>query len=48
MKVEILVDGTELDLNDFVERITFGINKGLIDSLHDVPEWSKIQIKLEK
>jgi hypothetical protein len=48
MKVEIFIDGSELDLNDFVERVTFGINKGLIESLHDVPEWSKIEIKIQK
>jgi len=48
MNVEILIDGETLDLNEFVRKVTFEINSGLIKSLRDIPEWSKVEIKLEK
>ena len=48
MNVEIIVDGDNLDLNEFVKKVTFEINSGLIKSLRDVPNWSKVEIKLEK
>ena len=48
MNVEIIVDGNSLELKGFVKKVTFEVNNGLISSLHDVPEWSKIEIKLEK
>ncbi len=48
MKVEIIVDGESLNLNDFVQRVTFGINSGVLNSLREVPEWSAVEIKLTK
>ena len=48
MNAEIIVDGESLDLNEFVKKITFEINSGLVNSLRDVPNWSKVEIKLEK
>ena len=48
MKVEILVDDESLELNDFVKKATFNICSGLLDSLRDVGEWSKVEIKIEK
>jgi hypothetical protein len=48
MKVEIIVDGESLGLNDFVQRVAFGVSSGLVNSLHEVPEWSTVEIKLTK
>ncbi len=48
MNAEIIVDGEILDINDFVEKVTFGVAAGLVNSLRDIPDWSKIEIKLEK
>ena len=48
MDVEIIVNGQSVDLNDYVKRVTFEINSGLIKSLRDVPDWSTVEIKLTK
>lgn len=48
MDAEIIVDGVSIDINDFVKRVTYGMTVGLVNSLHDIPDWSKIEIKLEK
>jgi hypothetical protein len=48
MKAEIMIDGESLDINDFVEKLTFEITSGLVRSLHDVPDWSKVKIVIEK
>ncbi len=48
MNVEIIVNGNKLELNDFVKKVTFNINSGLINSLRDVTDWSKIEIRIEK
>ncbi len=48
MKVEIVVDGQELELNDFVKKITYNLSSSLVNSLRDVPKWSTIEIRLRK
>ena len=48
MNVEIIIDGKDMDLNDFVQRITFEVSSGLIRSLRDVPDWSSAEIKIQK
>ena len=48
MNVEMKIDGEDLDINDFVQKITFEINKALISSLNAKQDWSTIEIKLEK
>ena len=48
MNVEIIVDGNSLEINDFVKKVAFEINNGFVTSLREVPEWTKLEIKLEK
>ena len=48
MNVEIIVDDQTLDLNDFVKKITFNISHALVVSLSGVPDYSKVEIKIEK
>ena len=48
MDVEIIVDGVSIEINDFVRKVTFGVTEGIVNALHDIPNWSKIEIKLEK
>ncbi|WP_455392507.1 hypothetical protein [[Eubacterium] cellulosolvens] len=48
MNTEIIVDGERLEINDFVKKVTYAVATGLVNSLRDVPEWSTIEIKLEK
>jgi hypothetical protein len=48
MNVEIIVDGNKLDLNDFVRKVTFNVTHGLIRSLRDVNEYSKVEIRIER
>ena len=48
LNVEIIVDGKSLELNEFVQKVTFEINSGLVNSLREVPSWTTIEIKLQK
>ena len=48
MNVEIIVDGNKLELNDFVKKVTFNVNHGLIRSLRDVTDYSKVEIRIER
>jgi hypothetical protein len=48
MNVQIIADGKKIALNKFVKKVAFGVNSGLIDSLKNVPEWKKVEIKIEK
>ena len=48
MDVQIIIDGQELALNDFVKKITSNVASGIIDSLRDVPDWKNVVIKIEK
>lgn len=45
MKMKLLVDGKEIPLNDFVERIFTGMVVGGVNALKGIKEdWKKIEI----
>ncbi|MGA2308696.1 MAG: hypothetical protein ABSG57_03990 [Candidatus Bathyarchaeia archaeon] len=49
MKAKLLVDGEEIDLNEFVEKILEGTIVGAVTSLRDVKkDWKKIEIAVTK
>ena len=48
MNVKIIVDDKVLELNEFVKKVSFQVVSGLINSLRDVPDWNKVELKLEK
>jgi hypothetical protein len=49
LDARLLVDGKEVLLNDFVNRILCGMIVGAVTSLRDVNEdWRKIEIKITK
>ncbi|MGD0978687.1 MAG: hypothetical protein ABR962_06045 [Candidatus Bathyarchaeia archaeon] len=49
MKAKLLVDGEEIDLNEFVEKIMGGMIVGAVASLRDVKkDWKKIEIAVTK
>jgi hypothetical protein len=45
----LLVDGEEIDLNEFVEKILSGTIAGAVTSLRDIKkDWKKIEIEVTK
>ncbi len=47
METKLLVDGKEIVLNEFVNRILSGTVVGAVTSLRDVrADWKKIEIKV--
>jgi hypothetical protein len=45
LKMKLLVDGKEIPLNDFVERIFTGMVVGGVNALKGITEdWEKIEI----
>lgn len=49
MKMKLMVDGVEIPLNDFVERILTGMVIGGVNALKGVKEdWKKIEIEVTK
>lgn len=49
MDAKLVVDGEEIVLNDFVNRILYGTIVGAVTSLRNVNEsWKKIEIKVTK
>ena len=49
MKMKLAVDGAEIPLNDFVERILTGMVVGGINALKGIKEdWKKIEIEVSK
>lgn len=49
MKSKLLVDGEEIDLNEFVEKILSGTIAGAVTSLRDIKkDWKKIEIEVTK
>ena len=47
--VKLLVDGEEIDLNEFVSKILSGVVVGAVTSLRGIKkEWKNIEIKVSK
>jgi len=49
LEARLLVDGEEIDLNEFVEKILAGTIAGAVTSLRDIKkDWKKIEITVTK
>ena len=49
MDVELVVDGEEIELNEFVVKILSGALVGAVTSLHGIKEdWKEIEVKVTK
>jgi hypothetical protein len=49
LDVKLLVDGEEIELNEFVQKILSGTIAGAVNSLRDIKkDWKTIEIKLTK
>jgi len=49
MGMKLLIDGKEIPLNEFVEKILNGIIVGGVTSLRGIKEdWKKIEIEISK
>ena len=49
MDIKLLVDGEQIPLNEFVEKILSGTVIGAVTSLRGVKEdWKKIEIEIAK
>ncbi|HVP92944.1 MAG TPA: hypothetical protein VMS94_04295 [Acidobacteriota bacterium] len=49
MSVKLLVDGKEIDLNEFVVKILNGTVVGAVTSLRDIKkDWKKIEIEVTR
>ncbi|MCD4703410.1 MAG: hypothetical protein K8R64_03825 [Methanosarcinaceae archaeon] len=49
MKVELTVDGKEIEINNFVQRILGSITASSVETLHGVDsDWKNISIDLKQ
>jgi len=49
MKVKLLIDGEQIDLNEFVVKILSGTIAGAVTSLRGIKkDWKKIEIEVTK
>jgi hypothetical protein len=49
MKIELLVDGKKIPMNDFVQKIVLNVIKAMVETLHCIDnEWKKISIIIER
>ena len=49
MSLKLKVDGKEIPLNEFVEKILAGTITGAVTSLRGIKDdWKKIEIEIEK
>lgn len=49
MKIELLVDGRKIPMNDFVQKIVGNVIKAMVETLHTIDSrWKEISIHIEK
>ena len=49
LNIKLVVDGTKIDMNEFVKNILGNTISGAVSSLHEVKNsWKEIEIRLTK
>ena len=49
MKIELLVDGRKIPMNDFVQKIVGNVIQAMVETLHTIDSrWKEISIRVEK
>jgi hypothetical protein len=49
MKIELLVDGRKIPMNDFVQKIVGNVIQAIVETLHTIDGgWQEISIHIEK
>jgi hypothetical protein len=49
MSIKLLIDGREIPLNEFVEKILSGTIVGAVTALRGIKEdWKKIEVEISK
>ena len=49
MKIELLVDGRKIPMNDFVQKIIGNAIQAMVETLYSVDSrWKEISIKIER
>jgi len=49
MSIKLKVDGKEIPLNEFVEKILGGTIAGAVTSLHGIgADWQKLEIEIQR
>lgn len=49
VKIELLVDGRKIPMNDFVQKIVVNVVKAMVETLHTIDSgWKEISIHIEK
>jgi hypothetical protein len=49
VKIELLVDGKKIPMNDFVQKIVGNVIQAMVETLHTIDSrWKEISIRIEK
>ncbi len=49
VKIELLVDGRKIPMNDFVQKIVINVIQAMVETLHTIDSrWKEISIHIEK
>ena len=49
MKIKLLVDGRNIPMNEFVQKIVGNVIKAMVESLHTInSDWKEISIYIEQ
>ncbi len=48
MEIKLVIDGNELEMNDFVESVIYEINNGLLNTLRGVDKWTDFELSIRK
>jgi hypothetical protein len=49
VKIELLVDGRKVPMNEFVEKIVGNVIQAMVETLHTIDSgWNEISIHIEK
>ncbi|HIH95074.1 TPA: hypothetical protein HA338_14000 [Methanosarcina acetivorans] len=49
MKIELMVDGRKIPMNEFVQKIVGNVIKAMVETLHTINnDWKEISIHVEQ
>ncbi|WP_229389291.1 hypothetical protein [Methanosarcina sp. DH2] len=49
MKIELMVDGRKIPMNEFVQTIVGNVTKAMVETLHTIDsDWKEISIRIKQ
>ncbi|MGQ9720086.1 MAG: hypothetical protein ACUVXA_02055 [Candidatus Jordarchaeum sp.] len=48
MEIKLVIDGKEIEMNEYVRSVFFEVCSGLLRTLRGIGDWKRLEIQIKK